>query len=39
MTDDTIKLDERRGMAAQRATDIRRPLTDVEANAKKLAGG
>jgi len=32
MTDDTIKLDERRGMAAQRATELRRLLSEVEAN-------
>jgi hypothetical protein len=31
-----IELDKRRGMAAQKATDIRRILADVEANAKLL---
>jgi hypothetical protein len=32
MTDTTIDLDEHRGMAAQKATDLRRMLTEVEAN-------
>ncbi len=32
MTDKTIDLDRHRGMAAQKATDLRRLLTDVEAN-------
>jgi len=36
MTDKTIELDQRRGMAAQKATDLRRLLTDVEANEKAL---
>lgn len=36
MTDIPIELDKRRGMAAQKATDIRRILADVEANAKLL---
>jgi hypothetical protein len=31
-----IDLDKHRGMAAQKATDIRRVLADVEANAKLL---
>jgi hypothetical protein len=31
-----IELDKHRGMAAQKATDIRRVLADVEANAKLL---
>jgi hypothetical protein len=31
-----IELDRHRGMAAQKATDIRRVLADVEANAKLL---
>jgi hypothetical protein len=36
MTDIPIELDKRRGMAAQKATDIRRVLADVENNAKLL---
>ena len=36
MTDKAIELDERRGMAAQKATDLRRLLADVEANAIAL---
>ena len=36
MTDTPIELDKHRGMAAQKATDIRRVLADVEANAKLL---
>lgn len=36
MTDAPIDLDKHRGMAAQKATDIRRILADVEANAKLL---
>jgi len=36
MTDHPIQLDEHRGMAAQKATDIRRMVTEVEANAKAL---
>src|ERR1700733_9388916 len=36
MTDKTIELDEHRGMAAQKATDLRRLLADVEANEKEL---
>lgn len=36
MTDHPIELDARRGMAAQKATDIRRVLADVEANAALL---
>ena len=36
MTDNPIELDKHRGMAAQKATDIRRVLADVEANAKLL---
>jgi hypothetical protein len=31
-----IDLDKHRGMAAQKATDIRRVLADVEANARRL---
>jgi len=36
MTDKTIELDEHRGMAAQRATELRRLLADVEENQKAL---
>jgi hypothetical protein len=36
MNDNPIDLDSHRGMAAQKATDIRRVLADVEANAKTL---
>jgi hypothetical protein len=36
MTDKTVDLDKRRGMAAQRATDLRRLLSEVEANDKVL---
>jgi len=36
MTDRTIDLDQRRGMAAQKATDLRRLLAEVEANEKTL---
>ena len=36
MTDKTIDLDEHRGMAAQKATKLRRLLADVEANGKAL---
>jgi hypothetical protein len=36
MTDETIELDRRRGMAAQKATELRRLLADVEANEKAL---
>jgi hypothetical protein len=36
MTDKAIELDERRGMAAQKATDLRRLLADVEANERAL---
>ena len=36
MNDTPIELDKHRGMAAQKATDIRRVLADVEANAKLL---
>jgi hypothetical protein len=34
MSDIPVDLDKHRGMAAQKATDIRRLLADVEANAK-----
>jgi hypothetical protein len=36
MSDVPVDLDKHRGMAAQKATDIRRLLADVEANAKLL---
>jgi hypothetical protein len=36
MTDKSIDLDQHRGMAAQKATDLRRLLTEVEANEKAL---
>jgi hypothetical protein len=36
MTDDTVDLDRHRGMAAQKATKLRRLLADVEANEKAL---
>jgi hypothetical protein len=36
MTDKTIELDQHRGMAAQKATGLRRLLADVEANEKAL---
>jgi len=36
MTDKTIELDQHRGIAAQKATDIRRALSEVEANEKAL---
>jgi hypothetical protein len=36
MSEVPIDLDKHRGMAAQKATDIRRVLADVEANAKLL---
>jgi hypothetical protein len=36
MTDKPIDLDQRRGMAAQKATDLRRALSEVEANEKAL---
>jgi hypothetical protein len=36
MTDRTVDLDKRRGMAAQKATSLRRLLSDVEANEKSL---
>lgn len=36
MNDQPIDLDKHRGMAAQKATDIRRVIADVEANAKLL---
>jgi hypothetical protein len=36
MTDKTIDLDRHRGIAAQKATDLRRLLANVEANEKEL---
>lgn len=36
MTDETISLDARRGMAAQKATDVRRLVAEVEANERAL---
>jgi hypothetical protein len=36
MTDKPIDLDQHRGMAAQKATDLRRMLAEVEANEKSL---
>jgi hypothetical protein len=36
MTDKTVDLDQRRGMAAQKATKLRRLLADVEANEEAL---
>jgi len=36
MTEIPIELDKHRGMAAQKATDIRRVISEVEANAKTL---
>jgi hypothetical protein len=36
MTDKTIELDQHRGMSAQKATELRRLLADVEANEKVL---
>ncbi len=36
MTDKTVDLDQHRGMAAQKATDLRRLLAEVEANERAL---
>jgi hypothetical protein len=36
VTDKPVDLDKHRGMAAQKATDLRRLLSEVEANANKL---
>ena len=36
MTDETVELDKHRGMAAQKATNIRRLVSEVEANLKDL---
>jgi hypothetical protein len=38
MTKQTIELDMRRGMAAQKATDLRRLLAEVTANEEALRG-
>jgi hypothetical protein len=35
-SEDPIELDKHRGMAAQKGTDIRRVVTEIEANAKLL---
>ena len=39
MTDEPLDLDKHRGMAAQKATDLRRALAEVESNAKTCAIG
>jgi hypothetical protein len=36
MTDLPVDLDKRRGLAAQKATDLRRALADVEANLREV---
>ena|SRR5215510_2265992 len=36
MTDEPLDLDKHRGMAAQKATDLRRALAEVETNARDL---
>jgi hypothetical protein len=36
MTDETVDLDQHRGMLAQKATKLRRLLADVEANEREL---
>ncbi|WP_072825719.1 hypothetical protein [Bradyrhizobium erythrophlei] len=36
MSDEPLDLDKHRGMAAQKATDIRRALAEVESNARQL---
>jgi hypothetical protein len=36
MIDNTVDLDQHRGMAAQKATDLRRLLADVDANERAL---
>jgi hypothetical protein len=36
MTDHTVELDQRRGMAAQKATELRRLLAEVKHNEKQL---
>ena len=39
MNDNPVDLDKRRGMASQKATDIRRVVAEAEANAKSLRDG
>jgi hypothetical protein len=36
MADEPLELDSRRGMAAQKATDLRRALAEVETHAREL---
>ncbi|MBR0825231.1 hypothetical protein JQ596_06770 [Bradyrhizobium manausense] len=36
MTDQPVDLDKHRGMAAQKATDLRRALAEVESNVRQL---
>ena len=36
MSDEPLDLDKHRGMAAQKATEIRRAMTDVESRAREL---
>jgi hypothetical protein len=36
MTDEPLDLDKHRGMAAQKATDLRRVIAEVESNAREL---
>ncbi len=36
MSDEPLDLDKHRGMAAQKATEIRRAMTDVEGRAREL---
>jgi hypothetical protein len=36
MTDNPVDLDKHRGMAAQKATDLRRALAEVEAHVREL---
>ncbi|MBR0785593.1 hypothetical protein [Bradyrhizobium iriomotense] len=36
MTDKPVELDKHRGMAAQKATDLRRVLAEVESNVRQL---
>lgn len=36
MTDHTVDLDKHRGMAAQKATDLRRTLAEVESHVREL---
>jgi hypothetical protein len=39
MTEKTLDLDQHRGMAAQKATELRRLLANVEANSTGRIGG